>query len=115
MNISHALLWMAVAAVPVPTLAQDSSGEIVVTAPRHGKRDASGTPTETVSHATKVKYGDLDLSTPGGRQTLDARLAKAAQTSCRWLDAHYPVVDRENDCETAALADAKSRLPAGAR
>jgi UrcA family protein len=118
MSYSHALACAIAAALIVPAappvFAQDSSQDIVVTAPRHGKRSPSGEPTETVSHSTRVKVGDLDLSTPGGQQTLDERIRTAAQASCRWLDVHYPVVDREDDCESAAIADAKRRAKGGA-
>lgn len=120
MSLSHALILAVAAAVlapvaPEPVLAQDGAQDIVVTAPRHGKRSPSGEPIETVAHSTRVKIGDLDLSSRAGQQQADARIRKAAQTSCRWLDAHYPVVDKESDCEGAAVADAKSRLPGGGR
>lgn len=118
MSLSHALALAVAAAViapvaPEPVFAQDGAQDIVVTAPRHGKRSSSGEPLETVTHATRVKISDLDLASPAGKQELDTRLHKAAQTSCRWLDAHYPVVDKESDCENAAVADAKTRVPGG--
>lgn len=105
------VLALALAApTAAPVLAQDQDTDsIVVTAPRHGKRNASNQPIETVTHSTRVSTAGLDLSSPAGIQALESRVHVAAKASCKWLDDNYPVVDDEGDCEAAAVSDAMRR------
>ena len=64
-----------------------------------------GYPTEAVS------YADLDLSLPGGRATLDGRVARAASALCM-EGGHKPVENQvaERRCLSVALAKARADI-----
>ncbi len=110
LRVMKVSICASLVAVPsVLVAAQDSSNEIVVTAPRHGQRTSSGTPIETVSHSTRVSTAGLDISTDAGLTALQPRIRAAAKKSCEWLDQHYPVIDDEADCEESATRAAMAR------
>ncbi|NYT42249.1 UrcA family protein [Sphingomonas sp. R-74633] len=93
--------------------AQDQdNGSITVTAPRVGKWSPDGTATETVAHSIRVNISDLDLRTPAGLSTAEARIRQAAKRSCDWLDANYPAVDSAKDCERNSVDAAMTRARA---
>jgi UrcA family protein len=57
-----------------------------------------------------VRYGDLDLSTPTGATQFDARIMRAAVTTC----AAYTGL-RRRDCQSAFQKEAIRQLPSAAR
>lgn len=91
---------------------QDDSGSITVTAPRSGKWSPDGTATETVAHSIRINISDLDLRTPTGLSAAEARIRQAAKRSCDWLDANYPVVDSDKECERSTVDAAMTRARA---
>jgi UrcA family protein len=89
-----ATLSGVVLATSTTATAQTSVGEITVTAPHvvreKDRRAANGMPLDVVSLTEHVGYGDLDLTTPAGVQTLKDRVAARAKNACDDLDRMYP-------------------------
>lgn len=86
-------------------------GDIVVRAPNLG-RSPTGAPYELVSASRVVRYGDLDLRTDWGVNTLKARITHAANAACRELDAAYPISAPDDPpCVSTAVRDAMYRVP----
>lgn len=116
MPYSRPLAFVLAASLAIPltpaAAQQDDPNTITVNAPRHGPRAIDGEATETVTHSTKVSLSGIDLSTPGGLAALETKVRAAAKKSCSWLDLHYPVVDKESDCERSATDDAMARARA---
>ncbi len=108
MTLAHRIAWCVAGSLLVPAAvlaqSQDDRNSITVTAPRHG--GGPGDMTETVSHSIKVNVADLNLATPAGISAAETRFRAAAQKSCNWLDAHYPVVDSSTDCVREAVGRA---------
>jgi UrcA family protein len=68
-----------------------SNEEVIVTAPRSYIEGEHGGPVRTVSVSSKVRFDDLDLSTPWGRTELKARVRVMASNLCGQLERRYPV------------------------
>jgi len=97
-----AMAFVAAALGPAPAaLAQDSGSDaqlrasneqVIVTAPRsYLEQGEHGGPIRTVSVTGKVRFDDLDLSTPWGRTELKARVRVMASNLCGELERRYPV------------------------
>lgn len=68
--------------------------------------DARSAPAEV-----RIPWGDLDLSTPQGAETFDARVRAAARKLCR----HLPMVGGRVACQAAVRDEAVSLLPGAAQ
>ena len=92
-------------------------GEVIIVAPRHhrAERDpATGAPIERVYASRRVRYDDLDLTTDWGVHTLHARVVRAAETACNFLDRRYDTLDQDDrSCVDDAVRDAMSQAPIG--
>ena len=65
---------------------------------------------------TRIAYGDLDLSTAAGAQTLDQRVNTAAANLCRNLRTADSRLNRRNNrCEADTRQQIRSQLPREAR
>ena len=65
---------------------------------------------------TRIAYGDLDLTTAAGAQTLDQRISAAAAAMCRDVRAADSRLSRRNNrCEADARSQIRSQLPREAR
>jgi UrcA family protein len=51
----------------------------------------TGIPIEEIQLTRHVGYGDLDLSRPEGRATLDRRIKETAKKACWQLNSLYPL------------------------
>lgn len=69
-------------------------------------------PAETPSSA-RVAFGDLNLASTAGAETLDARIARAAAETCRAVSGAS--IAGRSDCQAAFRKEALARLPASAR
>ncbi len=84
---------------------------VTVTAPRVVTQPLYGTSTKQMSLSVRVKFRDLDMSTPGGVAELDRRVAEATEYACRQLGILYP--DARPDqrmCERETLGDTQPQL-----
>jgi UrcA family protein len=63
---------------------------VTVTAPRVVTRPLYGTAEKLMSLSVRVKFRDLDMSTPAGVAELDRRVAEATEYACRQLGVMYP-------------------------
>jgi UrcA family protein len=91
-------------------------GEVIIVAPRHrSERDsATGAPIERVYASRRVRYDDLDLTSDWGVRTLHARVVRAAETACNYLDRRYATLDQEDhSCVDDAVRDAMRQAPLG--
>lgn len=91
-----------------PVIAQ-TVGELTVTAPRvvHqqvGRSSITGAPIELISLSRQVNFGDLDLTTDSGAQTLNGRVMDTAKQACAELENLYPLDPPNVDCFKAASA-----------
>ncbi len=92
-----------------PVIAQ-TTGELTVIAPRavheqvgrSSSTGAPGTPIELISLSREVNFGDLDLTTESGAQTLKGRVIDTAKQACAELDKLYPIEPPNVDCVKAA-------------
>ena len=73
----------------------------------------STAPAETPAPAARVVFGDLNLASPSGARTLDARIARAAAETCRAVSG--PSIAGRADCQAAFRKEALARLPLSAR
>lgn len=110
----------AFALVP-PVVAQDASGEIVVSGPRlenSGERIGSQ-PTKMLVSQVSVPTHDLDLRTSYGRSVLDHRVKVAAAEVCYHIDQRSepsglvgnPLLEAR-DCRIEAARSAKVQVSA---
>lgn len=92
-----ALLATAGLAVALPATAKPME-EIVVGAPHKTTvgRTTTGIPITQIAVRSRVRYGDLDLTSRAGAAALENRIREAARTSCRSIDAQLPL-DRSSD------------------
>jgi UrcA family protein len=60
-------------------------------------------------HEVPVSYGDLNLSSLEGRDTLDHRLKDAAKKACNVQAAPLEQAKIERRCRALALADARGK------
>ncbi len=84
---------------------------VTVTAPRVVTQPLYGTSTKQMSLSVRVKFRDLDMSTPGGVAELDRRVAEATEYACRQLGIMYP--DARPDqrmCERETLSGTQPQI-----
>jgi UrcA family protein len=104
MNYRHsfalAAALVAVLSTPAASAQEKNAGaqrtatneQVIVTAPRSYLEPGShGGPVRTVSVNGRVRFDDLDLSTPWGRSELKARVRVMASNLCGELERRYPV------------------------
>ncbi|MBO9575928.1 MAG: UrcA family protein [Sphingobium sp.] len=60
-------------------------------------------------HEVPVAYGDLNLSSPEGRDALDHRLRVAAEKACVVQAAPIEQAKLERRCRALAIADAREK------
>lgn len=65
--------------------------------------------------ATRIAYGDLNLSTVEGAAALDARIEKAARAYCRNYTVAGSRIVRADVCERAVREEVMAQLSATAR
>lgn len=111
--VGVALCAGAAAAQPaVPEQPTDASiSGVTVTAPRVVTRPLYGASTKLMSLSVRVKFRDLDMSTPAGVAELDRRVAEATEYACRQLGIMYP--DARPDqrmCERETLGGTEPQL-----
>ncbi len=95
---------------------ETSVGDVIIVAPRRrAERDpATGAPIERVYASRRVRYDDLDLTTDWGVHTLHARVVRAAETACNYLDRRYDTLDQgDRSCVDDAVRDAMRQAPIG--
>ena len=108
----------APAYAPPPAYYNESPtvGDVIVVAPRHRmERDpATGAPIDHVYASRAVRYDDLDLTSDWGVRTLHARVVRAAETACNYLDRRYDTLDSgDRSCVDDAVRDAMRQAPIG--
>jgi len=86
------LLATAGLVVALPATAKPME-EIIVGAPHKAAvgRTTTGIPITQITVRSRVRYGDLDLTTRAGAAALENRIREAARTSCRSIDAQLPL------------------------
>jgi len=96
---------------PAPPAAEAES-EIIVEAPRRvpvpgeSRRDSfTGAPVAVTTVQMQLLYGDLDLATAQGAESLMVRLERVSQDACRALDRLYPL-NPDPECVAKTLARA---------
>ncbi len=58
-----------------------------------------------------VKYGDLDLTSPAGRTTLETRISSAVSTVCERPDMrNLKAADLWEKCKSSAMNDAMAQM-----
>ena len=117
---SFALIAASAAFCAGAALAQNAAPEqptdtalsgVTVTAPRVVTQPLYGTSEKQMSLSVRVKFRDLDMSTPGGVAELDRRVAEATQYACRQLGILYPDARPEQrTCERETLSDTQPQL-----
>lgn len=64
---------------------------------------------EVLTRSTVVKFGDLNLGTDAGAQTLYQRITRAANKMCEDASDRFPTREYRN-CVTRAIADAVAKV-----
>lgn len=68
---------------------------------------------EVEKMSVKVEYGDINLATAAGQETLDNRIEKAVRTVCRVNDlstGSRQLTQEKRDCLVKARADARQKV-----
>ncbi len=64
---------------------------------------------QVITRSTVVKFGDLDLASDAGAQTLYQRITRAAGKMCEDAADRFPLSEYRN-CVTRAVADAVAKV-----
>lgn len=84
---------------------------VTITAPRVVTRPLYGASTKQMSLSVRVKFRDLDMSTPAGVAELDRRVAEATEYACRQLGILYPDArPGQRMCERETLSGTEPQL-----
>ena len=68
---------------------------------------------EVEKMSIRVNYGDINLATAAGQQSLDNRIEKAVRTVCRVNDVSTgsrQLTQEKRDCVIKARADAREKI-----
>jgi UrcA family protein len=60
----------------------------------------TGIPIEQIQLTRRVAYGDLDLTSPAGKATLEKRIRNVAKAACEQLSTLYPLEQWTTDNQT---------------
>jgi len=103
------LFLLALLAVACAAAAAQPIEELTVTAAREvtvGKT-STGVPIKEITVQSRVSYGDLNLTTDEGVQTLEARIQDAATSSCKDIVVQFPVQgSSDKECIRRAVKEA---------
>lgn len=84
----------AAAALACGASAAEPMTEVIVEAPKlshlNERAQPLGAPVDLASIRYRVSYADLNLATPAGAKTLEARIDDAAMRACKQLAASLP-------------------------
>ena len=72
----------------------------------------TGIPIEQIQLTRRVAYGDLDLTSPAGKATLEKRIRNTAKAACEQLSTLYPLEQWTTDnrtCIAEAIAAATTQ------
>jgi UrcA family protein len=112
------LLWSGAALADVPPgfplqppPADSVLTGVTVSVPKVIETTRYGVVSSEVQLSVRVPYGDLDLTTPSGLQTLDRRVKEAANYVCGQLQNMYPVGSPDTFyCAKKAVGDAQPQV-----